>query len=272
MSIITVARVRKLLREPRRYSKVIPRALMQPLCWLFKDSSFYLQGQMNIHPKSRWYTYSREFVSRTGGFFPPAEQASRRICSLEPHDNVRRDMLALLLRTIIVWQIPGAFAELGVYRGHTARLIHQYCPERVLYLFDTFCGFTERGRLGEREMTGSRIDAKEFSDTSVDAVRQLIDSRNDNVVICPGFFPDSVTAAVNAEQFAFVHLDADLYEPTLKGLEYFYPRMSKRGVIVVHDYNAWIGARTAVDDFFRGRNELPLPMPDKSGSVVIVKQ
>jgi hypothetical protein len=48
--------------------------------------------------------------------------------------------------------------------------------------------------------------------------------------------------------------------------------MSIRGIILVHDYNAWIGARKAVDDFFADKVELPVPMPDKSGSVLIIKQ
>jgi hypothetical protein len=48
--------------------------------------------------------------------------------------------------------------------------------------------------------------------------------------------------------------------------------MSVGGIIIVHDYNAWIGARQAVDDFFFDKSEIPVPMPDKSGSVLIVKQ
>jgi len=70
----------------------------------------------------------------------------------------------------------------------------------------------------------------------------------------------------------FVHLDADLYDPTLSGLRFFYPRLSKRGILLVHDYNAWPGARRAVDEFFSALPELPIPMPDKSGSALIVKQ
>ena len=48
--------------------------------------------------------------------------------------------------------------------------------------------------------------------------------------------------------------------------------MSTKGIILVHDYNAWIGARKAVDDFFADKEEMPVPMPDKSGSVLIIKQ
>jgi hypothetical protein len=85
----------------------------------------------------------------TGGFFPGANHEGRRIYNLDAHDNTRRDMLVLLLRTLIDRKVPGAFAELGVYKGLTARLIHHYAPERTLHLFDTFEGFTKRSDLPE---------------------------------------------------------------------------------------------------------------------------
>ena len=72
--------------------------------------------------------------------------------------------------------------------------------------------------------------------------------------------------------FSFVHLDADLFEPTKNGLEFFYPRVSSEGIILIHDYNAWPGCRKAVDEFFFLKKESPIPMPDKSGSAIIVKQ
>ena len=43
------------------------------------------------------------------------------------------------------------------------------------------------------------------------------------------------------------------------------------GVLVAHDYNAWLGARTAVDRFCAEHGLVPLPMPDKSGSAVLLK-
>jgi len=87
-----------------------------------------------------------------------------------------------------------------------------------------------------------------------------------------GYFPDSVDKKLEQTTFAFVHLDADLYEPTRNGLEFFYPRVSSGGIILIHDYNAWPGCRKAVDKFFRIKKEFPIAMPDKSGSAIIVKQ
>ena len=51
----------------------------------------------------------------------------------------------------------------------------------------------------------------------------------------------------------------------------FYPLLSRGGIIVAHDYNAWIGSRKAVDEFCAETGIIPIPMPDKSGSCVILK-
>lgn len=111
-----------------------------------------------------------------------------------------------------------------------------------------------------------------FSDTSLEQVRQFIGGNTATLHFHKGFFPESIPAALNTETFAFVHLDADLYDPTLSGLRFFYPRVPGGGILVIHDYNAWPGARRAVDEFFADKKELPIPMPDKSGSAVVVKQ
>ena len=75
-------------------------------------------------------------------------------------DTVRRDMLVLLLRDLIERRVPGDMAELGVYKGLTARLIHHYAPERTLHLYDTFQGFDPRGRTAGGDCGGAAASAR----------------------------------------------------------------------------------------------------------------
>jgi O-methyltransferase len=260
-----MAAIMKLVRNPVKYLPRIRKVLLQHCTGLFQHTSFFLQGQMDIHPQARWTT---SVVSETGGFSPPGER--RTVLDLDAWDNVRRDMLALLLREILLHRVPGAFAELGVYKGLTARLFHHYAPERPLHLFDTFEGFTDRSDL--EELRGVGWSAQSLSDTSLEAVRRFVAPQNNNVVFHKGFFPESVPSALQTETFAFVHLDADLYAPILDGLKFFYPRVARRGMIVVHDYSSWPGPYRAVNEFLRDKPEFAVPMPDKNGSVVIVKQ
>ncbi len=246
------------------------RKTFQLFTYLFNDSAFFLQSQMDINPQSRWY--NEQFVHKTGGYYPNGSNKKRKIHNLEPWDNTRRDLIVLLLRTILDNNIEGDFAEVGVYRGQTARLIHHYAPERMLHLFDTFEGFPENSVKVELKKVNNKLSRTYFNKTSLDLVKNNIASANNNVFLYKGYFPESVPEGFSDKTFAFVHLDADLYDPTFEGLGFFYSRMSPGGMFLIHDYNAWVGVRKAVDDFFVDKKEIPVPMPDKSGSVLIVKQ
>ena len=93
----------------------------------------------------------------------------------------------------------------------------------------------------------------------------------ENCCICKGFFPESAKGV--EDTFLFVNLDADLYAPTLAGLEFFYPRMVKGGIILVHDYfsKAFFGAKDAVREFCKKENIPYLPIGDTL-SIAIRKQ
>ena len=67
-------------------------------------------------------------------------------------------------------------------------------------------------------------------------------------------------------------MDADLHNPTRAGLEFFYPRLSKGGVILIHDYNTdWPELMHAVDVFVSGIPESLVPVPDADSTVMIIK-
>jgi O-methyltransferase len=60
------------------------------------------------------------------------------------HDDARYATFALAIDRLQRDNIPGAFAEIGVYRGVTSAFIHHQAPERRFYLFDTFEGFPQQ--------------------------------------------------------------------------------------------------------------------------------
>ncbi len=156
----------------------------------------------------------------------------------------------------------GSAAELGVYQGEFAKEINRIFPERNLYLFDTFEGFFEQDCNVEVERGYAEQNRKGyFSNTS----EQLVLSKMKHPQmchICRGFFPESADQI--DEEFIFVNLDADLYAPTLAGLEYFYPRMVEGGVIMVHDYfsKAFFGAKAAVREYCSKNRIQYLPIGD----------
>ena len=186
------------------------------------------------------------------------------------HDYVRFAMWELLAHEINEAGLPGAVAELGVYRGRSAALLNRLFPDRTLYLFDTFDGFDGRD-LAVEAAAGYSAAKIEFQDTSVEQVLARM-AFPERCVVRAGYFPE--TAAGLEDQFAFVSLDADLYQPLLDGLRTFYPRLVVGGAIFVHDYNhqKFTGAKAAVREFCQQENVQFLPIPDTAGSAVIQKQ
>ncbi len=184
-------------------------------------------------------------------------------------DKIRFYNIWLQSRRIHSENIPGDFAELGVYKGETARVILQCAGERRLHLFDTWEGFPSDDLAGETGRAGT-YTPHHFADTSIDKVKKLLGDTT-KVIFHEGYFPESA-AGLSGNTFAFVSLDADLQAPTAAGLEFFYERLSPGGVILVHDYNPdWPGLMKAVDNFCKKHGVIALPLPDADSTVMIVR-
>lgn len=161
----------------------------------------------------------------------------------------------------------GDVAELGVYKGNSAKLMTLLAPERTIYLFDTYEGFDQRDIVEE-----GIPDSWPRYESTLESVRSVIGNKN-NVKYIKGYFPDTTVEISNQTMFAFVHLDCDLYKPTSEGLEYFYPRLVPGGMLVIHDYYSgyWPGVKKAVDEYLLDKSESLIHIPDKSGTVALRK-
>jgi O-methyltransferase len=148
-------------------------------------------------------------------------------------------------------KIPGDIAEVGVYRGGSARLMCEAQGNRALYLFDTFEGLPSTDQLD------SRFGAKQYV-ASFEKVQGYLAGFPD-VHIYKGLFPASGTPIVD-KRFSFVHLDVDLYQATRDSLEFFYSRVNTGGMFLIHDYLWAEGVRNAVQEFFASRPETILEL------------
>lgn len=179
------------------------------------------------------------------------------------NDYVRPAALELLCRRLA--QVPGAAAELGVYRGGFARCINALLPARKLYLFDSFQGFTPEAGAEE---------AFQAAHENISAARVLaVLPHPQQAVLKPGFFPDSLNGL--EERFCLVSLDVDFEAATLAGLRYFWPRLSSGGYLMLHDWGnpGLPGVAQALDAFQRelGQSIPSVPLPDLSGTLVLCK-
>ena len=163
--------------------------------------------------------------------------------------------------------IIGNVAEGGVFMGDFAKEINKNFPDRTLYLFDTFEGFSQKDVEKEQKEGFSKYKAGHYK-TTEEIVKSVL-PYPEKVIIRKGYFPE--TAEKTDDKFVFVNLDFDLYNPTLAGLEFFYPKMVHGGVILVHDYftDVFKGVQKAVDEFCEKNNLVCVPIADEL-SVVIV--
>lgn len=188
--------------------------------------------------------------------------------------DTRIETLRLNAERIKELGLGGSVAELGVYEGGFSYYINKYFSDKNLYLFDTFEGFTnEHLRENVEGEFGIMLEAGGHYCVPKKPIEQIIQGfpSPPNVKIMRGYFPETVKNL--DERFCFVSLDVDIYQSTKDGLEYFYPRLERNGMIMVHDYNLYgtEGVKRAVCEFAE-TNKIPFVMvADEFGSVIISK-
>ena len=243
-------------------------------CGIGEDRLLFLRDNWTLTDRNTDYGPARELL-------PPALLASlqsppRAIRPLPPApgsplterdlqgDYVRVRTLELLCAEL--GDVPGAAAELGVYRGGFARCLNALLPERTLYLFDTFEGFDPAEARGQGD---GLVEAHRNS--SAGRVLRLL-PHPEKAVVRQGLFPQTAQG-LEGERFALVSLDADLEESTLAGLRFFLPRMSAGGCLLLHDWGnpKLPGVRRALARYEaeHGRTA-SVPLCDVNGTLVIV--
>lgn len=159
---------------------------------------------------------------------------------------------------VLADNIPGGFAECGVWRGGACIYARACLPtDRTVYVCDSFRGFPpdepETGWVGmkclaipENEVQGN---FERFSLT-------------DNVRFVTGWFSESLRQI--PEPLALLRIDADSYRSTSLALRELYPKLSPGGFAICDDYNVLREAQRAVKDCLGDRGP-ELHAIDRSG-------
>jgi O-methyltransferase len=165
--------------------------------------------------------------------------------------------------------LDGDFAECGVYKGGTAlllsRVLKRVDSEKTLHLFDSFEGLP-KGTDEKDEW----FRKGQFAVESVESVERLLKDVGVVIDIRKGWIPDTFVG-LQDEQYAFVHVDVDLYQSALDCCRYFYPRLVTGGVMLFDEYGfpAAHGEKEAVDEYFATKSERPIALP--TGQALVLK-
>jgi hypothetical protein len=166
--------------------------------------------------------------------------------------------------------LPGLIIEAGTARGGSAIVMAAAkSPARPMKVYDVFgmipppteqdgADVHERyARIAAGQAKG--VGGETYYGYRDDLYREVTDSfarlgvpvGEHNVELIRGLFEDTIALD---EPVAFAHLDGDWYESTMTCLTRIAPLLVRGGRIVLDDYEKWSGCRTAVDEYFAGRD------------------
>lgn len=173
--------------------------------------------------------------------------------------------------------VEGDAADLGTGHGDVAWQLNALMPDRALYLFDTFTGCDARDTAVEEKngYSDTKVGAFAFTAKELDNLEGTLLARMPyprQVVIRKGWFPETAFD-LEENRYALVHIDTGLYQPTYSAFQYFYPRMSPGGVILLSGYED--GKRCGVAEAVRNLEAqygafLIAPLCDWDGTILIM--
>ncbi len=158
------------------------------------------------------------------------------------------DAYALYSLTRMQASVPGCMAEIGMYRGGSAKIICGLKGDKKFYGFDTFEGLP-----GDRDHEDEKwFKTKQYS-SNQDAVAAYLANFMD-VELIKGEFPDS-GSILSGQRLSFVNLDVDLYKGMIASLEFLWEKMSDRGLILIHDTHLG-GVKKALGEFLQSHKPM----------------
>lgn len=162
-----------------------------------------------------------------------------------------------------VRNVPGDFAECGVFRGGSAYLMCEAAgADKHVHLFDSYEGLSKPDDHENFHWSEGDLSVTE------ETVRDNLDGF-ENFSTYKGWIPERF-ADVAHLSFSLVHIDVDLEQPTRDSIEFLFPKLSPGGVLLLDDHGSAMcpGARQAALDYFATRDEEVLDLATGQGLVI----
>lgn len=163
--------------------------------------------------------------------------------------------------------VKGCVVELGVGAAKSAKYICKAIMDgdiiRDYWGFDSFLGFPSPS---DEDYPTTKSDVREgyfmphWCDSPEEAVSRITSYAkypHGKVHVVQGYFSIELFRQFNATPIALLHLDCDLYNSYILGLNYFYRYVAHDGIIAFDEYcdplnmQQWPGAQRAVDRWLK---------------------
>lgn len=168
----------------------------------------------------------------------------------------RLDNIQYCIADILRRQVPGDLIETGVWRGGATIFMRAVLKvmgdtERRVWVADSFCGLPKPDTEHYPADRDDRLWTQEALAISLEEVKnnfRKYDLLDEQVQFLVGWFRDTLPKAPMT-QLAILRLDGDMYESTMDGLQYLYPKLSPGGYVIVDDYETAASCKAAVSDY-----------------------
>jgi hypothetical protein len=143
--------------------------------------------------------------------------------------------------------------EFGVDRGGTLTTISKFIKENSnVYALDSFGFFADEIKnnvtnfdphyLGSYKPFTKKTRFKDFNFLNLQKeLNDILIKKQSNLNIIKCYFPNNIEEEtfknLSSLKYSFVHIDFDLYKPTLEVIKFIIPRLEKNAIILLDDYN-----------------------------------
>jgi len=157
----------------------------------------------------------------------------------------------------------GSIVECGVFKGVslirflTFRNLILKNQSKKVYGFDVFGNFPRQNLKRDNNFANYHNTKIGLGISSENLKKNLKKKNFKNFKLIRGNIFKTVPNFLKSNKnfkISFLHLDLDVYEPTLFALNAFFKHLSPRGVILLDDYGLIDGATEAVDEFIKKNN------------------
>ena len=162
---------------------------------------------------------------------------------------------------------PGDVLEFGVFKGTSfMRLLYfrdllENETSRKIIGFDIFGKFPSSEKYIEDKKFIQHFEDNGGEGISEEDLIDLIDEKKiTNYQLIKGDITKTLPEWLNLnphKRFSLVHLDVDVYEPSIKIIELIYDRIVPGGILMLDDYGTVLGETKALEEFLDKRNLKP---------------
>lgn len=170
--------------------------------------------------------------------------------------------------------IKGCYVECGIWAGGLSFAMMDALPQITkFYLFDSFEGLPEPTiEDGEEAKDPGNLWHDNNKADYDDFMRALTRTGHSNVEVYKGWFKETLPNFRPAYPIAILRLDGDWYESTMTCLLYLYDRVMSGGLIIIDDYDDWVGCRKALHDFLSAAEAPERIQRSPRGVVYLIKE